>query len=52
MKKLYFMITFIFTILVVMGQDKINIEVPFTDMAPSIDGVEDLPWNHFQKVFI
>ena len=43
---------FIFVAYVVKGQDKLNIEVPFTNIPPSIDGIEDPIWDQIPAVLI
>jgi hypothetical protein len=50
MRKVNFIISLIFVASVVIGQDKMNIEVPYTDDAPAIDGIEDLTWDQVPAV--
>lgn len=52
MRKLCFIIVVIFFACIVKGQGKLNIEVPYTDMPPDIDGVVDDTWDQVPAVSI
>jgi hypothetical protein len=52
MKKLYFTIIMILFAYAVTGQDKMNIEVPYAENAPTIDGIEEEIWDVVPAVSI
>jgi hypothetical protein len=50
MKKLNFLIVFILLACVAIGQEKLNVKVPWADNAPTIDGIEEEIWDKVPAV--
>jgi hypothetical protein len=50
MRKVSLIISLVFFASIVIGQEKMNIEVPYTDVTPSIDGIIDLTWDQVPAV--